>query len=349
MDPTSFTKTSFCGVEIDNITENDTKQYILDQLSVLCSGVQYKTRYAKVYNEQYSRNLKNPHVVCLKSSGTPYFMFLSQIGDTNYCFLIDKKIKEGYHYPKIFILPFQFDQEFYKGSLYECELLRDRENHWSILVGDSYYHKGKNQKNVIVMERMNTIHRGFETGIHYTPFLQTCPVIIKKYFDYKDVENILSEFVPKLSYDIRGLYFVPLKCSYSKILYLFPRNHQRNTNIPKRDVKTRQKSNSSINSNTQASSSPSTSPTTSYTKENQRVFRIMKTLKPDVYELYGMKNEDLNKVGVALVQSISDSRMLCEVFKNRDTISEVRVQCEYVSRFQKWKPIQVSEECISQI
>ena len=75
----------------------------------------------------------------------------------------------------------------------------------------------------------------------------------------------------------------------------------------------------------------------------------MKTLKPDVYELYGMKNEDLNKVGVALVQTISDSRMLCDIFQNLNTLSEVRVQCEYVSRFQKWKPIQVSEDCISQI
>ena len=196
------------------------------------------------------------------------------------------------------------------------------------------------------MERMNTIHQGFEAGLHDTPFLQTCPVIIKKYFDYKDVKNILSDFVPTLSYDIRGLYFVPLKCSYSKILYLFPRNHQRNTNTPKQDVK-KKKPNSSINSNTQVSQIVSS--TASYAKENQRVFRIMKTLKPDVYELYGMKNEDLNKVGVAMVQTISDSRLLCEVFQNRNTLSEVRVQCEYVSRFQKWKPVQVSEECISQI
>ena len=72
MDPTSFTKTSFCGVEIDNITENNAKQFILDQMGLLCSGVQYKSRYAKVYNDKYSRNLKNPHIVCLKSSGAPH-------------------------------------------------------------------------------------------------------------------------------------------------------------------------------------------------------------------------------------------------------------------------------------
>ncbi len=349
MDPTSFTKTSFCGVEIDNITENDTKQYILNQLHVLCSGVQYKTRYAKVYNEQYSRNLKNPHVVCLKSSGTPYFMFLSQIGDTNYCFLIDKKIKEGYNYPKIFILPFQLDQEFYKGSLYECELLRDRNNDWSILIGDTYYHKGENQKNVIVIDRMNHIHKGFESGLHDTPFLKTCPITIKKYFDYKDVSEIMSELVPKLSYDIRGLYFVPLRCSYSKILYLFPRNNKHSTHMSKQTKVAEAKVAEAKVAETKVAETNHSSHTIVNNKSHKKVFRIMKTLKPDVYELYGMKNTDLNKVGVALVQTISDSRMLCSVFSDVNALTEVRVECEYISSFKKWRPVCQTKSHISQI
>ena len=90
MDPTSFTKTSFCGKEVDNITENEAKEYILNQMSILCSGIKYNGRYAKVYNTQYANNLRNPHIVCLKSSGTPYLMFLTQINQTDYCFLIDK-------------------------------------------------------------------------------------------------------------------------------------------------------------------------------------------------------------------------------------------------------------------
>ena len=67
MDPTSFTKTSFCNVSIDNITQNESKEYILNQMNVLCSGIKYNDRYAKIYNEQYSRNLKNLHIICLKS------------------------------------------------------------------------------------------------------------------------------------------------------------------------------------------------------------------------------------------------------------------------------------------
>ena len=127
MDPSSFTKTSFCNVEIDKITTNDSKNYILNQLSLLCSGIKYNSRYAKVFNEQFSKNLNNHHIFFLKSSGTPYLLFMSQINGINYCFFIDKKIKEGYDYPKIFILPYEFPPELYKSTLFECELIRTRE------------------------------------------------------------------------------------------------------------------------------------------------------------------------------------------------------------------------------
>ena len=32
---------------------------------------------------------------CLKSIGSPYYLFCTQINDVNYCFLIDKKVKDG--------------------------------------------------------------------------------------------------------------------------------------------------------------------------------------------------------------------------------------------------------------
>ena len=50
-----------------------------------------------------------------KSSGTPYLLFCTQINDINYSFLIDKKVKDGYEYPKIFIVHYRFDPELFKG------------------------------------------------------------------------------------------------------------------------------------------------------------------------------------------------------------------------------------------
>ena len=56
MDTKSLTKTSFCGKEIDNITNNELKKHILDDLFNK-TNITYKTRYAKMYNEQYKKNI----------------------------------------------------------------------------------------------------------------------------------------------------------------------------------------------------------------------------------------------------------------------------------------------------
>ena len=41
----------------------------------------------------------------------------------------------------------------------------------------------------------------------------------------------MNDFIPQLSYTIRGFYLVPVKVEYSKILYLFLRNQTSNIEI----------------------------------------------------------------------------------------------------------------------
>ena len=55
MDPTSFTQTSFCGSTVDNITTNESKGYILNHMSIMCSGKTYQSKYAKLFNERFSK------------------------------------------------------------------------------------------------------------------------------------------------------------------------------------------------------------------------------------------------------------------------------------------------------
>jgi len=317
MDPSSFTKTSFCNIEIDNITTNESKQYILNSLSLLCSNIKYNSRYAKVFNEQFSKNLNNPHVFYLKSSGTPYLLFLTQINSINYAFFIDKKIKEGYNFPKIFILPYEFSSELYKSTLFECELIRKRNKKWCLGINDIYYHCGKNMKKTNIIDRMNTIHQIFDKK--YTPgeFSNTCPPFVKKYFDYKDVSYVFNEYIPNLDYETRGLYFVPMRVDYSNILYIFK---------DKDSVKLVEKP-----------------------KKTTKCFRIMKTMKPDVYELYGLKSEVLTKMGIALVQTTLLSHSLLTWFQDKDFDSEILVECKYNEYFKKWEPVSLSDECISEI
>jgi len=318
MDPSSFTKTSFCNVEIDNITTNESKKYILNQLSLLCSNIKYNSRYAKVFNEQFSKNLNNHHIFFLKSSGTPYLLFMSQINGINYCFFIDKKIKEGYDYPKIFILPYQFTSNLYKGSLFECELIRKKNKKWCIAINDIYFHCGKNMKKTIIIDRINTIHNSLSEYYTENHFTNTCPLFVKKYFDYKDIHYALNEFAPQLNYNTRGLYFVPLRIDYSNILYIFPK--ESNPVIMKKE-----------------------------TKKITKCFRIMKTMKPDVYDLYLSNGDNIIKQNIALVQTTLLSHTLLQYFENKNYDDEILVECKFNEKFKKWEPISLSEGPIDEI
>ena len=83
-------------------------------------------------------------------------------------------------------------------------------------------------------------------------FCNICPIKIKKYFNINQVKYILDEFIDSLNYRIRRFYFIPLKCSYSKILFIFSEEEYKKCNYKKK---------STVN------------------------FRIVKTMKPDVYRI----------------------------------------------------------------
>ena len=304
MDPKHITRTSFCNKEVDNVTDNAMKKYILDNLK-LKTTIRYDSRYAKVYNEQFKKNLNNPHIFCLKSSGTPYLLFCTQINDINYSFLIDKKVKDGYEYPKIFIVHYRFDPELFQGTLFEVELTRDKKNSWSILIGDIYYMSGASMKNTQIHERVNLCNDILENKYIDDSFCNVCPLSIKRFFDIQEIKYVINEFIPKLTYRVKGFYFVPLKTSYSKILYL----------LKDKDYKQVNSVNKSLIS-----------------------FRIIKTVKPDIYELY-LYNEQKSSIikhSYASVKNIEKSKWLKELTDKND---ECIVECKYNPLFKKWEPV----------
>jgi len=316
MDTKSLTKTSFCGKEIDNITNNDLKKHILNDLFNK-TNITYKTRYAKMYNEQFKKNFNNPHILCLKTIGSPYLLYCTQINDVNYCFLIDKKIKDGYEYPKIFLVHYRFNNKIFNGTLFETELLKNNNNEWFLLIGDIYSYNGSSIFSKQIIERINIINDIFLNEYNDDSFCNICPIIIKKYFDYSDIDDIINNFIPNLNYRIRGLYFIPLKSSYAKILYFFNDLEYKKIN---------------------------------YRKNKNISFRIIKTFAPDIYELY-LNNEtgdSIIKHGYASIPNIKTSKWLKELTDNK---KDVNVECYLNKIFNKWIPTKETNiiDCINEI
>ena len=316
MDSKSLTKISFCGKEIDNVTNNVLKKHILDDMFNK-TNITYKTRYAKLFNQQYLKNFNNPHILCLKTTGSPYLLYCTQINDVNYSFLIDKKIKDGYEYPKIFLVHYRFNNETFNGTLFETELLKNNDDEWYLLISDIYSHNGTSIFLKQITERMNLINNIFMNDYIDDSFCNICPIMIKKYFDYCEIDYILNDFIPKLNYRVRGLYFIPLKSSYAKILYFFEDQEYKKIN---------------------------------YRKSKNISFRIIKSFEPDIYELY-LNNEtktSIIKHGYASIPNIKTSKWLKEL---SDQKKDINVECYLNKEFNKWVPTKETNyiDCINEI
>lgn len=311
MDPKDIHQTNFCNQRVDNIISNELKQYVLQDLHTR-TGLQFNTRYAKIMNEKYKSNLQNPHIACLKTSGSPYLLFLTKINHINYCLLIDKKVNTGHSLPKMFVVHFNFNEELYNGCLFETELLRDKQNNWSLLLGDVYYYKNSmysKQKNII--DRVNEMHKMIDNEYTYQE-KDICPIYIKKYFEIKDIGDVYQTYT-NVPYNIRGFYFIPINVNYSNILYIIQKN---DTFLPN--------------------------------KQNKQLFtfKLVKHSKPEIFELYLRNNEGYQKIDRAYIQTIEHSRMIHELFINHE---DVFVECEYNSRFQKWKPLRKTTDLVDHI
>ena len=90
-----------------------------------------------------------------------------------------------------------------------------------LLIGDIYVMGGISLNTVQIHDRINHCIDIMENK-YITDSFKTSAQLLSNDFDFNQIRSIFSDFfIPKLPYRIRGFYFVPLKTSYSKILYLF--------------------------------------------------------------------------------------------------------------------------------
>tara|TARA_B100000676_G_scaffold236626_1_gene236566 strand:+ start:32 stop:493 length:462 start_codon:yes stop_codon:yes gene_type:complete len=68
------------------------------------------------------------------------------------------------------------------------------------------------------------------------------------------------------------------------------------------------------------------------------VFVIKTTNKPDVYNLYCVKNNSLVKYGLACVPTMKCSKFIRSIFINSGKDIDVKVECDYNKKFKKWQP-----------
>ncbi len=343
---------SFCDKTAFNIKSDKVKKKILQNINDI-SNIKIIQKHFDVLNENHFKKLNEiPHLVSLKTNGNPYLLFLTKHNFTNLSIFIDKKIQPGYFLPRMIITYLQFDDNLYDNTLFEGEMIKDKNNNWIFIINDIYIHKNKLLIKNNILNRIELINNILNNNFDNNSDI--CSFLIKKYFKYQDLKYVIEDFSTKLNYTSRGIYFTPLYFKFKTILYNFDDSlintvkkvkYQTNDEFMLMNNKNNKNtSNKNINSNTTHTKINVDSSLTLNNKQ-ETIFHIEKTDMPDVFNLYNY-NENMNsyeKIDIAYIPNIKTSKFMREIFKNENIITKLKFKCCPFNKNNevKWIPLEL--------
>jgi hypothetical protein len=332
---------SFCDKVGFNINSDDVKKTILGDLEQSYGIRIIAKHYEKFDQERSLPNLnRNPHMICLRSNGNPYFLHLVKYNFTQYCIFVDKKIQQGYCYPRMILGRFSFADSLFEngGTLLEGEMIRTAEGRWYFVILDMLVMAGKHLVDVNLPKRINLIHSMLRDKHTPDPYSDVCEFRVKKYFTYGDYSNI-EKHIASLPYTTRGLVFRPLYLKFKDVLLNF--DDSLIVKVVRKKVgefvETRQ--HKLVEPAPAAALAPQQQPMQRSTPghdTNSRMMLAQKTNAPDVYNLYDQHTNAL--VGTAGIQGLVISKKMRALFTDKNVVDKIPISCDWNERFNKWCP-----------
>jgi hypothetical protein len=317
---------SFCGEEVQNIVNSEAKQHIIDKLQNYEVKINDKRAYILNNKSVYFLE-KTQHIISIKSTGTNYYLFFTNINNTNYCLYIDRKIKPGYTLPRIIAVKYRFDDVIFEDTLIDGELIKNDENYWMFLINDLILYKGRKLETNIV-NRFNKVYEMLST--HYTldKTLDICPMVVKKLFLYNRYDYLITQFIPSLPYKTKGLYFNTLNTKHANQLYIFNDQNRRKEHTVPYNKKEKEVTKEEV------------------TDDSKKVFKIVKTNQTEIYDIY-CKNETgkLYKHNVACIPNLKTSKFMKKLLNDK---MSTLVYCKFHEKFKKWEPISLCPDAFNE-
>jgi hypothetical protein len=328
-----------------NIKCNDHKDIILDQLKALYNIKILQRHHHNLDNNNVNFILSN-HLMNLRSNGNRYYLYFTLYNNIETMYFIDKKIHPGYQRPRIIFGRGLFDKKLFKNTLLDGEMVKCKDNSWTFLINDIICYEGIYLNRKILPERLKIIYNMLE--YQYTPdeTIDVCNFKVKSYFNmYKEsIENIM-ELSNKLNYTCRGIYIWPYDIKYKPKLYNFDETSVINVVRKTKDITEFQsmepdKTVMKVDIVDNINNVKVETEIINVLNNEEKILYIVKTIEPDIYNVYD--NEDvLNKpkIGIALVQTLSDSKLLRNEFRDKNAITNIKFVCVFVEKFKKWRAL----------
>jgi hypothetical protein len=249
----------------------------------------------------------NKHLVTLSSFGKKYYLFLTKINNKKYCFYINKKNNS------IISVRYRFKDVYFNNTLLDGELLKDNNNQWIFSVIDIIIDRGNCTDRYPLNQRLEMLDDMIRNNFNYDANLDVAHLELKKYFEYKYINDIYENYKDKLSYRCSGMIFKNIIIYEKYLLYIFQENRTKKSITLSKDH--------SLNKSSDVIT-----------------FSIKKTEFPDIYELYCSKDDIMYKYGIASINTLACSIFVNNLFLNTSANSTLYVKCRYNKKFNKWTP-----------
>ena len=303
---------SFCGKRALNIVNSEAKDEVMKFFTT--HSIKINQRYANLLQSSSLNYLsKHPHLISIKTAGTNYFMLLTYLNDTPVTLFIDRKIKSGYKYPRVISSRLGFDESLYqKGTLFDGELVKDKDDNWMFLLHDLLVFEGK-KMNATIVHKTNEMYKIMSEKFVANPELDNCPIRIKKLFTYADYNKMITQFIPRLKYPIRGLYFNTMSKKHSNFLFLYPNQNTMHGGLMKKEKQSKEQEQ------------------VVEKREKDNVFIVKGTETTGVFLL---ETSDGESRGEAHVPTLKMSKVLRRALEDNET---VKFHCIKNEKFNKWE------------
>jgi hypothetical protein len=351
---------SFCNRIGFNIKSDEFKKKTLEDLAR--HGCKIIQKHHDRYNDQSLSILNmNPHLMTMRTNGNPYYLFLTKFNGIGQCIFVDKKVQQGYMYPRMVIVKFWMDDDLFQDTLFSGEMVKSEETgQWTYLVHDILADGGAGSSSSASVDQ--NLHGGFST-INLVRRINRCHEIIsklwikderqdvcdirvKRYWHYQEY-NAMIEWSRQLPYSCRGIYFKPLFLKFRDILYNFDEQLivRVDKNAP-RDAQDKQfrtkEEHDEIKEKEKAEKEEKEAASASATRTEQpkkAIMQIQKTSNPDIYQVFTGQSDGSKDAGMAFVNNIKISKMLRERFEKTTPIDKIKFMSVFNERFSKWEPI----------
>lgn len=331
---------SFCDRIGFNIKSDDIKKQILEELES-STGFRVIQRHFDKYDDSVSFHKINnaPHLVSLRTNGNPYWLYLTKTNFVNQVIFIDKKIQQGYFYPRMIVSKLWFDPCLFNNTLIDGEMVKTKLGKWVFVTNDLVCDNGIHLTDLNLVKRLHMLYNIVENGLRLDE-TNVCFVEVKRYFSVTKVKEMMEQFMPSLPYTCRGIYFKPFFLKFKDILYNF------NDDLIKQVTRIKQKhlqNSTFLVSNLSQIQTPQSKTQDSIPKKTSvpvstKLFHVRKTNQTDIYDL--IEDSKSSSVQIALVNNMATSKMLQDAFMTCNPNDRLLFMCAYNERFKKWMPVE---------